>query len=80
MRTYDAIVIGFTVGVARLLRGLLQARSLLLRLLKKESVCPFGKCDKNAPLRNNRSDIQLRNLTATFPTTTEETPRGHIVQ
>lgn len=80
MRIVDAITIGFTVGVARLLRGLLHARSLLLRPFKAKRVSPFGKCDKISLLRNNRSEIRLRNLKATFPTTTEEAPQRQIVQ
>jgi hypothetical protein len=80
MRIVDAITIGFTVRVARLLRGLLHARSLLLRPFKAKTLSPFGKCDKIALLRNNRSEIRLRNLKATFPTTTEEAPQRQIVQ
>ena len=80
MRTIDAIMMGITVGVARLLRGLLRGYNALVSLFREEPVVPFGKCDKVARLRNNRTEIRLRDLRAAFPTTTEESPRRQIVQ
>jgi hypothetical protein len=80
MRTFDAIIMGITVGVARLLRGLLRAYNALVSLFSDEPVVPFGKCDRIARLRNNRSDIRLRDLRAHLPTTSEDAPRRQIVQ
>jgi len=80
MRTVDALMMGITVGVARLLRGLLRAYNTLISLFREEPVVPFGKCDMIPGLRNNRTDTRLRDLRAAFPTTTEEAPRRQIVQ
>jgi hypothetical protein len=80
MRTVDAIMMGITIGVARLLRGLLRAYNTLLSPFRKESVVPFGKCNKVARLRNNRSDTRLEDLRVHPPMTSEEAPRRQIVQ
>jgi hypothetical protein len=80
MRTLDTILMGITIGVARLLRGLLRASNALLRPFRGDSVVPFGKCDKVARFRNNKTDTRLRDLRVHLPTTSEEAPRRQIVQ
>jgi len=80
MRTFDAIIMGITVGVARFLRGLLVGYDRLMNLGRRDKVLPFGKCDRVATLRNNRTEIRLRNLRAPLPTTSEEAPRRQILQ
>jgi len=79
MRTIDTIMMGITVGVARLLRGLLKAYNRLMAPFRPKPVTPFEKCDKLVRLRNNRSDIRLRALSSTQPST-EEAPQRRIVQ
>ena len=80
MRTLDAIIMGITIGVARLLRGLLRTYNALVSPFRGEPVVPFGKCDKVARLRNNKTDTRLRDLRVHLPTTSEEAPRRQIVQ
>jgi hypothetical protein len=80
MRIFDAITRGITVGVARLLRALLRTYNTRLSTLRGEPVVPFGKCDRVARLRNNTSEIRLRELRAPLPMTSEEAPRRQIVQ
>jgi hypothetical protein len=80
MRMFDAIIIGITVGVARLLRGVLGVYDRLINPLRDKPLSPFGKCDKVARLRNNRSSTRMRDLRATLPTATEETPHRQLMQ
>lgn len=79
MRTFDAIMMGITVTVARLLRGLLKTYNRLMAPFRAKHVTPFGKCDKLVRLRNNRSEIRLRALSSSLPST-EEAPQRRIVQ
>lgn len=79
MKTFDALIVGITVGVARLLRGLLTTYNRLMEPLRPNPVTPFEKCDTLVRLRNNRSDIRLRGLSSSLPTT-EEAPQRRVVQ
>ena len=80
MRLFDTIIMGITIGVARLLRGLLRVYNALVSPFREEPVLPFGKCDKVARLRNNRTDVRLSDLRVHLPTTSEDAPRRQIVQ
>jgi hypothetical protein len=80
MRTLDAIMMGITIGVARLLRGILRAYNAVLSAFQEEPVVPFGKCDRVQRLRNNRIESRLGDLRSPLLRTSEEAPRRQIVQ
>jgi hypothetical protein len=80
MRTLDVILMGITIGVARLLRGLLWAYDAVVSTVREESVAPFGKCDKVERLSNNKTDTRLGDLRSPLLRTSEEAPRRQIVQ
>jgi hypothetical protein len=79
MRIFDAIMMGITVGVARLLRGLLKSYNRLLASFKAKPLTPLEKCNKLVKLRNNSLDIRLRGLSSSLPST-EGAPQRRIVQ
>jgi hypothetical protein len=79
MRTIDAIMMGITIGVARLLRGLLKTYNRLKAPFRANPVPSFGECNKLVRLHNNRSDAGRRGLSSSLPTT-EEAPQRRIVQ
>lgn len=80
MKTFDTILMGLTLGVARLLRGLLKTYNRLIGLVKTKPVIPFGKCDKVVRLRNNRSVSEVSDDWRPLPVTTDEHPQRRIIQ
>ncbi len=80
MKTFDAIVMGLTVGVAKLLRGILKTYNRLKALVKPEPPTPFGKCDKVVRLHNNRTVSEVSDEWRSLPITTEELPQRRIIQ
>ena len=80
MRTFDAIMVGLTLGVAKLLRGLLNIYNHLVALGKPKEITPFGRCDKIVRLRNNRVVKDANDEWRSLPVTTEEIPQRRIVQ
>lgn len=80
MRLFDTIIIGITIGVARLLSGLLRGCNALLRPFREDPVLPFRKCDREAQLSNNKIDTRLRDLRVHLPVTSEHATRRQIVQ
>lgn len=80
MKTIDAILMGLTIGVARVLRGLLKTYNRLISLVRPEPMTPFAKCDKVLRLRNNRVVNDESGDWRSLPLTNEEAPRRQIVQ
>jgi hypothetical protein len=80
MRTFDTILMGLTVGVARLLRGLLRTYNRLIGLVRPQPPVPFGKCDKVVRLHNNRVVSEASDEWRPLPITTEEHPHRRIIQ
>jgi len=80
MKTIDTILMSLTVGVARLLRGVLRTYKSLKALIKPENPSPFGKCDKVVRLRNNRSVIEAGDDWRSLPVTTEEHQQRRLIQ
>lgn len=81
MKTFDSIIIALTLGVAKVLRGLLKVYNRLIALNKPTEPPPFGGCNKIVRLRNNRIVNDASDEWLSFPVTTEEkAPQRRIVQ
>ena len=80
MKTFDAIIVGLTVGLARLLRVFLKTYNRLKALVNPETTNPFGKCDKVIQLRNNKSVSEESSEWRSLPITNQEQPQRRIIQ
>jgi len=80
MKTFDSILIGLTLGVARLLRGVLTTYNRLLGPRQNRVRMPFTKCDKVIRLRNNKEVTDASDEWRTPPITIEELPQRRIIQ